>query len=110
MAETNPVPQLIQFSNFLYTTAQGGSALYVAEMNIVTKAAVVSVAALDSGKEIFGNVVSVGLSCATVASATLVTANEIMIKLTELGTIGGTVTELGTGTISGTISLLVVGA
>lgn len=99
--------RLVQFSGFLYTSGQGGTPLYVHEIANVESAAVVAVSQYSGSLEMVGDVVGVSLMSGSVATAPSPTTNEVLIQLFENS--AGTLTEIATGTISGTVNLMVTG-
>lgn len=91
--------KLLQFSNFAYTAGQGGTPVYASPFSVVQEAAVVGVAPQTLNSLATGGVV-------TAIGSTV--PNEITILLYTIG--GGTVTEIATGTYTGTVSVMVTGA
>lgn len=102
--------KMVSLEGFTYVSGQGGTPALIKEVSYVEKAAVLNVVGAIGSEAIVGQVVGVGLSSATLynGSATIPpVTNEVVLTLSNMAS--GTLTEIASGTVSGTITLMVQG-
>lgn len=101
---------LVSLSGFDYVSGQGGTPVLLQDVAYVEEAAVANVVGTIGGEAIIGQVVNKGLSSPSLYNGTATIApvtNEVVVELSHLES--GTLTEISSQTVSGTITLLVQG-
>lgn len=102
-------PKLVEITSLYYITGNEGTPVAISDVNTVYDAAVVEVSNQQSGSILVqAEINGIGVSGTANYSGTVtLQTNSVIVK--AYSTVGGTVTELPTGTLTENIKILVTG-
>lgn len=101
---------LVSLSGFNYVSGQGGTPVLLHDLSYVEEASVANVVGTIGSEAIVGQIVEKGLSSPALYNGTATitpVTNEVVMTLSNM--VAGTLSEISSGVVSGTITLLVQG-